>query len=299
MPDVDLRTLDPRGGVWAIAGRYLLDETRAAASALPEELPCPTGPTFALAFETDGRAFAIAAGRFYVRAGRDDPFRVTPLCTNVGGAPFAASRDGGFLLVSTPPRGRERSLLITRDRTGAMGWFAVTGLDPTITEAVLEGDRSMAILSAGGHLVAVDQSRVVAGEVLATQGERFTGIRRTAAGLVAWRDDTPTQRVLVMADTVGGDFTRVAASHPAARTLAVFRLDLARVVALTDRGVELSTDNGEHFARVFDRPVPEAFASRSGAGWLPGRHPALALPDGIATDDCTAVNVGDAGTPLR
>jgi len=291
---VDVRAIDARGAVWAIEGRYLLDETRGVATDMPQEIPCPSPARWALSFDADDRAFALAAGRFYVRAGRDEPFRVTPLCTDVGGAPWSLLRNGGYGLVNTPPRGG-RAMLLTNDRTGAMGWFAVTAMEDSITEAVLDADRSVATLSAGGHLVVVDQVRVVAGEVLATRSELFAGIRRTPAGVVAWRDASPTTRVMVMTDSLGGEFSRVESAHPASRTLGVFRLDLARLVAVTDAGIELSTDNGERFARVLARPVDDLRGARAGAGWLPGHHPAVAFTDGVATDDCTDPNERDAG----
>lgn len=292
---VDVRAIDARGAVWAIEGRYLLDETRGIATDMPQEIPCPSPARWALSFDADDRAFALAAGRFYVRAGRSEPFRVTPLCTDVGGAPWSLMRNGGYGLVNTPPRGG-RAMLLTNDRTGAMGWFAVTAMEDSITEAALDGDRSVATLSAGGHLIVVDQVRVVAGEVLATRSELFAGMRRTPAGLVVWRDASPTTRALLLADALGGEFTRVESEHPASRTLAVFRLDLARVVAVTDQGIELSSDNGEHFARVLAQPLDARRGERAGAGWLAGHHPAVAFTDGIATDDCAAADGGvDAG----
>lgn len=293
MHPVDVRAIDARGAVWAIEGRYLLDETRGVASDMPQELPCPRPARWALAFDADDRGYAVAAGRFYVRAGRSEPFRVTPLCTDVGGAPWSLMRNGGYGLVNAPPRGG-RAMLLTNDRTGAMGWFAVTAMEDSLTHAVLAGDRSVATLSAGGHLVVVDQTRIVAGEVLATRSELFAGLSRTPSGILAWRDASPTDRVLVMSDSLNGEFTRVESSHPAARTLGVFRLDLARLVAVTDQGIELSTDNGVRFSRVLPRAIDARAGERAGAGWLPGRHPAVALPDGVATDDCDLRDGGGA-----
>jgi hypothetical protein len=295
MPRASLRAIDPRGNVWAVIGPNVLDETDHSAAVLESDVPCPVAPAWSFGFDTEGRAAIVRAGRVYIRAGRNDPFRLTPLCTAVGGAPWSAMRNGGFGAVTTPPRTTERSLLLTNDRTGAMGWFAVTALQSSITEAVLDGDRSLATLSAGGHLVVVDQQRIVAGEVAATRSELFAGLRRTPAGVVAWRDASPTQRVIVSAEGVGGEFLRIEGAHPASRTLAVFRLDLARIVAVTDAGVELSTDNGERYQRVLSRRIDAEAGARAHAGWLPHRHPAAAFPDGLATDDCTPSNDRDGG----
>lgn len=287
LPHADVRALDAQGAVWSVRGTHLIDETHSSALELQADLPCPMTPAWALAFDADDRGYALLGSRFYVRAGRNDTFRLTPLCTNVGGAPWSALRARGFGLVTTPPRAGGRALLLTNDPHGAMGWYAVTALEETITHAVLDEDRSMATLSSGGHLVVVDQRRIVAGEVLATRSETFAGLRRTPAGVVAWRDASPTLRVVVGADALGGEFTRLEGSHPASRTLAVMRLDLARLVAVTDRGVELSSDNGSTWASVLARPMTADDGARAAAGWLPQRHPALALPDGLATDDCT------------
>lgn len=285
-----MRAIDTRGALWSVRGTHLINETDRSALELESDIPCPMSPVWALHFDDDDRGYALLAGRFYVRAGRNAPFRHTPLCTNVRGAPWSHLNNGGFGLVTTPPRAGGRSLLLTNDREGAMGWYAITALESSITDAVLDEDRSMATLSSGGHLVVVDQRRIVAGEVLATRSERFDGLRRTGAGVVAWRDVSPTLRAVVSAERLGGEFTRAEGAHPAARTLAVMRLDLARLVAITVEGVELSTDNGEHYARVLPRAVPDEDGARAAAGWLAERHAAVALPDGVATDDCSPSN---------
>lgn len=293
-----MRALDAQGAVWSVRGTHLINETDRSALELQSDLPCPMTPVWALHFDDDDRGYALLSGRLYLRPRPNAPFRLTPLCTDVRGAPWSHLARGGFGLVTTPPRAGGRSLLLTNDRQGAMGWYAVTALEPSITDAVLDADRSMATLSSGGHLVVVDQRRIVAGEVLATRSERFAGLRRTSAGVIAWRDASPTRRVLVSADSLGGEFARAEGEHPASRTLAVMRLDLARVVALTDRGVELSVDNGERYERVLARAISDDDGARAGAGWLPDRHPAVALPDGVATDDCSPSNdLRDGGAP--
>ena len=73
-----------------IGAAALLEADPSSAATLRENVTSPKGTT----------AAALVDGRFYVRASRDAPFLVTPICTDVGGAPWSPRVDPG-----APPRG--------------------------------------------------------------------------------------------------------------------------------------------------------------------------------------------------
>ena len=56
-------------------------------------------------------------------------------------------------------------------------------------------------------------------------------------------------------------------------------------MAVTDRGVELSTDRGTHYTRVLDTPTA---LERATFGWIDGAHPALATRTGIVSQKAEA-----------
>ena len=291
MPTVDLRAIDPEGHVVAVVRGAFVDETTGERSPLPEELRCPSAGAWALEFTPDGAALLLADGRFYVRAHAGWRFAVTPMCTDVAGSPWARRAQGGWSFVVHTWRHAGPAMMHTRDESGAMGWFATTALDETLTAAVLGPERSMVTLVNGGRLILVDQTRTVAGEVLATRSEPFTSLTRTPAGIVAARDPSPTERTLVRAADLQSEWSRVTGPRPAGgATRAVWDVDIARTLAVTDGAVELSLDRGRSWSRVV--AVPSAAADggavfeRASVGTLPGRHLAVATRYGLATDDC-------------
>ncbi len=284
-PLADLRAIDARGSVWSITAGKITDETHGVTSPLADEIPCPSRGGWGLEFTREGSAFALVDSRFYVRPQTDAPFGVTPMCTDVAGAPWSPRVEGGWAFVARTWPANGPGMMLTNDRSGESGWYAVTALDNTLAYAVLEPDRSMVFLANQGHLLFVDQTRHVAGEVLLSHGSLFTGLGRTPAGVVAFRDQGTTRRVLVTAGTsVQQPFAETVGERPVGpATRAVFRADVARVLAVTDAGVELSTDRGAHWVRVLDTPTP---LERPAFGWLEGAHPALTTRTGIATDHC-------------
>lgn len=288
-PRVDVRALDAEGTVWSIVGHTLLDETREVASPMEVERPCPSGGRWSLEFSDDGAAVAIADGRLHVRPSAHAPFRVAPMCTDLLGSPAARALDGGWHFIANTWR-VGATQMSTRDVTGSAGWFASTALDRSTTAVVLSADRSMLSLANEGHAILVDQARTVAGELLPAHGELFAGVTRRDAGVVVFRDASPTRRVLLVASALTGDYARVESERPAGgATRAVFAVDLARLVAVTDDAVELSVDRGEHFVEVFRAAPGDGGSStleRPSVGWLPGRRLAVATRDGLVVDGC-------------
>lgn len=292
---VRARAIAPDGHVWSLNPGEVRDETADARYALrPADMVCPRRGAFALSFSEDGSVFAIADGRLYVRAPGHD-FAPTPMCGDLGPAAASRWRGGGYGFVSNGRPTGEPSLLLTRHPEGAIGWYAITALDPTMRAVVLDPQRSMLTLNARGQLVVVDQVNTVAGAVLAAGAESFAGLSRTEEAALAWRDDGPTARVLVWGHRLDGAFTRVASQRPpGAATRYVAMLDLARFVAVTDAGVELSADGGQRFARVLAADAPRVdLAGGAAAGWI-AEEPAVAFPAGVARARCEGFP-GDAG----
>lgn len=291
MRTVELRAVDPEGHVVAVDHGAVIDETTGERTVLGREIDCPVRGRWAVEFESDGAAWLLVDGRFYVRAHAGWNFAVTPMCSDIAGSPWARRPQGGWTFIVHTWPGSSPTLMHTRDEAGAMGWYATTGLDETLTSAVVEPDLSMVTLVNGGRLIAVDHARVVAGEVLSAQEERFTSLTRTVSGIVAARDASPTERTIVRAQNARGEWTRVTGPRPpGGSTLAVWDVDIARTVAITDNGVELSLDRGRSWERVVELdPATVGGArvfSRASIGRLPGRHLAVATPFGLATDDC-------------
>lgn len=287
---VDVRALDADGGLWSIVGHTLLDETHEVASPMEVERPCPTPGRWSLEFRDDGTAFALADSRLHTRAAAHAPFRVAPMCSDLGGAPYARALDGGWHFIANTWR-MGATVMSTRDVTGSAGWFATTAVERSTTSVVVSPDRSMLTLANEGHAILVDNARTVAGELLPAHGELFAGITRRDAGVVAFRDASPTRRVLLVAETVTGDYARVESERPAGTpTRAVFAVDLARFVAVTDDAVELSVDRGEHFVEVFRTAAGDgggARLERPSVGWLPGHTLAVATRDGLVAEACS------------
>ncbi len=283
-----MRAIDTRGVVWSVRGGRLTDESRDVTVTLPDEIPCREGHRWAMEFARDGAAFLVADSRFYVRPTERGAWAVTPLCTDVEGAPWSRRAAGGWSFVSHRSAAVEPTLMLTRIPAADMGWFAITGLDATTTAVVLDTNDSFLTLSQGDHLVFVDRVNTVAGAVIAAQGDRFDGLTRTAAGLVAWRDDGE-RRVMVFSESPSGPFTRVEGRRPSGPPArAVMRVDLARFVAVSDAAVQLSTDRGERFDTVLALPPSDAGAdlSRPSIGWLQGHRLSIATRGGVASETC-------------
>lgn len=296
LPHADLRAIDRHESLWSVRGRRLEDETHRDVVELPEEVPCPTRGAWLMEFGEQGVAFALVDSRFYVRSSERVGFVVTPMCSDVSGAPWSPHEGAGFGFVVHTWEPAGPGLMLTRDGTGAMGWYAITALDRTMTAAVMDRHHSLLTLSSGGHLILVDQVNTVAGEVLATQSETFAGLTRTAAGIVAFRDASATTRTLVFTEAVDGPFERVTGTRPpGGTTRAVYRVDPVRFVAVTDGGIELSLDRGEHFETVLAAsalPSPSALA-RTAAGWLAGHVLAVATTEGVASERCVPLTPAD------
>lgn len=287
LPRVDLRGLDAQGNVWSLAGTRLTDETAGRTVTLETEIPCILPGAWAMDFARDGSAFLLADSRFYVRGDAAMGFAVTPLCTDLGGAPWARRRGGaGWSFVSHRSRSVEPTLMLSRAPSGGTGWYAITGMDNTTRAAVLDASESYVSLSAGDHLIFVDRVNTVAGEVMAGQSERFDGLTRSAAGITAHRDDPDGRRTIVYTEAAAGPYTRASATRPPGPPARlVVRVDLARFVAVTDSAVELSGDRGATWRRVYQRPEG-ATLERPQVGWAPGHHLAVATRDGLAVDGC-------------
>jgi hypothetical protein len=288
-PLADVRAIDARGSVWSVRGARLTDETHHVTVALPDEIPCLDRALWSMEFARDGAAFLVAAGRFYVRPGERAGFSVTPLCSDVKGAPWSRRAAGGWSFVSHRSATVEPTLMLSRAAAGDTGWYAITGLDASTRAVVLDANDSFLALAEGEHVVFVDRVNTVAGAVIAAKGERFDGLSRTAAGLVAWRDDPDGRRVMVFSESASGPFTRVEGRRPAGPSAAaVLRVDLARFVAVSDHSVELSTDRGARFENVLSLPVDEAgiTLARPSVGWLPGHRLAVAGVGGVASETC-------------
>jgi hypothetical protein len=122
LPLVSARAIDRRGHVFALAGDMLRDETAGTAPVrLPRGEPCPNAQD-ALTFAPDGTAAAVVRGRLYLRGRGEQPFRVTPVCTDVPGVPWSARRNGpGWAAVGRRLAGREFGLLLTDDPAGQIG----------------------------------------------------------------------------------------------------------------------------------------------------------------------------------
>lgn len=262
----------------------LFDETHNAVSELPSERECPARGAWALEFLPDGRAFAVLDSRFYVRRDRASGFAVTPMCTDIAGSPYTPRAEGGYAFVVHTWPAAGLGMMLTNDATGASGWYAITALDRTITAAVLDPQHSSLTLANEGHLIVVDQTQHVAGEVLAAHGALFQGLSRTPAGVVAWRDEGDAERVLVLGDATVGPFVDQRSARPArSHTTAVFRADLARVIAVTDAGIEVSSNRGAAFSSVLRSEIP---LERPTLGWLAGRQIAVATRRGVASARC-------------
>jgi hypothetical protein len=288
-PRVDVRAIDAHGAVWSVRDDRVTDETHALTAPLPDEIPCQMGGVWALEFARDGAAFLVADGRFYVRGGESVGFSVTPLCSDVRGAPWSRRAAGGWSFVSHRSGAVEPTLMLSRAPAGDVGWFAITGMDATTRAVVLDGSDSYLALSEGEHLVFVDRVNTVAGGVIAGQGERFDGLTRTAAGITAWRDDPDGSRVIVFTEAAMGPYTRVTGRRPPGPPAsAVMRVDLARFVAVAGERVELSVDRGARFETVLALPSDESGLQlgRPSIGWLPGHRLAVAGVGGVAAESC-------------
>ncbi len=287
-PTAQARAFAPDGHVWALRDGAVYDESASARFVLPAaEMPCPRLGRWALSFGEGGSVFVVAEGRLYVRAPGHE-FAVTPLCGDLGPAAASPWQAGGYGFVSNGRIAGEPSLLLTHDPEGRHGWYAVTALAPTLRAIVLDRNRSMLTLNGRGQLVVVDQVHTVAGEVLAARGEAFVGLSRTEEGALAWRDTGDTGRVLVWGTRLEGEFARVEAERPrGSGTLYAAALDLARFVAVTAEGVELSSDGGHRFVRVLHRRLaPTGAPTDASAGWIAPGEPAVAFRDGIARASC-------------
>lgn len=287
LPRADVRAIDAQGAVWSVVGQRLTKELTGQTWRLGEEIPCLLRGAWAMEFARDGSAFLLADSRFHVRSGEETGFAVTPLCTDLQGAPWSRRADGvGWAFVSHRSRAVEPTLMFSHAPGGGTGWYAVTGMDGSTRAVVLDAAGSMITLTGEGHLVFVDRVNVVAGEVMAVQRERFDGLTRTAAGVTAFRDDLNGRRVIVYTERVSGPYVRTEGRRPSGSTARrVFRLDLARFLAVTEQTLELSEDRGVTWVQVYEGTALE----RPQMGWLPGHHPAVATRDGIASDDCGAV----------
>ncbi|MDB4930189.1 MAG: hypothetical protein JWM10_2673, partial [Myxococcaceae bacterium] len=290
MARVDLRAIDDEGRLWTLRGDALSREGDARPAVLPDELPCPARGGYALEFFEGGAAAALVDGRFYLRASRDAPFLVTPVCTDVGGAPWSVRAAGGWHVVANARRSVGPAVLVTREANAATGWYAVTALDRSITAGVFDASQSLLELVNEGHLILVDQRQTVAGEVLAAHGEGFTTLSRTAAGVLAAHDAPGARRVLVTARSLSEPFTRVESSRDReSPTRAAWVVDLARVFAVTDDAVEVSVDRGRSFRTVLRREPADGGAGafeRPQVGRLRDGRLAVATRDGLAVERC-------------
>ncbi len=242
---------------------------------------------WALEFRPDGSAFLLADGRLHLRSSRDAHFAVTPMCTDLRGAPWSRRVEGGWSFVANTWRAVGPGLLMTRDAAGASGWFATTALDRSLGAAVLDEHHSMLSLVNGGHLLLVDQVQTAAGEVLEARGELFTTLSRSPAGVAASRDVDGPRRVIVRAPSVTGPFARIDAVRDiAAPTRALVALDLARWVALTDDAIEASDDGGHSFRTVYR--APSGHLERPHAGRLRDGSAAVTTRDALVTERCPA-----------
>ncbi|MBK6535486.1 MAG: hypothetical protein IPF99_39940 [Deltaproteobacteria bacterium] len=290
MERADLRAIDDEGHLWTLRGDALSRDGDARPARLEAELPCPSPGTWALEFIPGGMAAAVVDGRFYVRASRATSFVVTPICTDLGGAPWSPGAHVGWGVVANAWRAVGPGLLITREANPAVGWYAVTALDRSITAGVLDGSQSLLSLINEGHLILVDQRQTVAGEVLAARGESFTTLSRTVAGVVAAHDAADAWRVLVTSRSLSEDFVRVESRRDSSSpTRSVVAVDLARFIAVTDDSVELSVDRGRTFRTALRRSPPDgggAAFERPHVGRLRDGRLAVATRDGLAVDRC-------------
>jgi hypothetical protein len=96
--------------------------------------------------------------------------------------------------------------------------------------------------------------------------------------MLAWRDEGP-RRVLLAAANLREPWTEVSGSAAGGvPTQVVFRVDLARLLAVTAQGLELSDDGGATWTEVYVGAL-----SRPTFGLLPGGVPAVLCRDGVLT----------------
>ena len=292
MPRADLRAIDRDGAIWTLSGSTLTRDTDDERIVLGSEIPCPVRGAYAMEFPADRSVFLVADARFHVRATRDAGFVVTPLCTDLAGAPWSRRVEGGWSFVANAWQSVGPGLLMTRDATGASGWFATTALDRTISAAIVDEHHSMLTLANGGHVILVDQVQTAAGEVLATHGELFSTLSRSAAGVVAARDAGDRRRVLLLAPSITARFVRIDATRDqSAPTRAVAAVDIARFVAFTDQDIELSVDRGRSFHTVFHTPGGDGVATalgRPSVGRLRDGALAVVTRDAVISEQCPA-----------
>ena len=289
MPRADVRAIDHDGRVWSVRGDSIARDGDGAGGSLPPEVPCPSPGLYAMDFGPDGAAAVAVDGRLYLRASAGAAFVVTPICTDLGGAPWSPRAQGGWSVIANAWRSVGPGLLITRESNLSTGWYAITAIDRSITAGVLDANQSLLSLVNEGHVILVDQLQTVAGEVLAARGEAFSTLSRSAAGVVA-AHDVAGGRVLVTSRSLREAFARIESRRDGTTpTRAVVAVDLARFVAVTDDAVELSVDRGRTFRTVLHRAPSDGGApglERPHVGRLRDGRLAVATRDGLAVDRC-------------
>lgn len=293
LPTANARAIDPHGHVFALRGGAVVDETAGSA---PVRLPASNPPCSVqlahLAFASNGSAAAIWAGRVYFRPRGASTWVMTPVCTDLGGEPWAPRLDGaGWAVIGRRFAARDPALLMTEEATASTGWYAITALDPTMTGLSLEGGGSFVALTSGGHAVLVDRERHVAGEILAANDALWPSITRTEAGVVLARDESPVLRDLVLGTTVTGRFDRQRRPRPAGpRTLAAYAGEFGRVLAATNQGVEWSVEPAAPFVEVARWPGSSAPGSSAeiSMGWLGDGVPAIVTTHALVARRCPA-----------
>jgi len=266
-PMAEARAVDAHGHVHALRERAIVDETTGVTTVLPDGDPCPR-VRWQLSFAADGSAVALRGGRMFVRADERAAWGATPACMDIPGENWARRTANHGWAVIARRGGGEPAMLMTDERSAQFGWYAVVAMDPSVASVVLEGDGSFVAIERGGHMIVVDRTTVVAGAVLAAQNDLFESLVRTPAGITASQDVGPDARVIVSSASIRQPFRRVQSSRPSgAHTRAVFAGPYGRMVAVTDRGVELARDPARGFvevarwAAVVDGGDPSARAS--------------------------------------